>query len=383
MNSLIEGTRSKLNLTKSAIEMNLDIPIPNSIYKYYGQSIDSIKSDFDSMKKPVIVRGSTKFDYFADIDVAPTTPNIYTFQGLENAIRNAENFMESLNVKLHREDYGLINTSEINFLIQEQIDAKYVGNMIRNPHTGDIHIEFVDVDKMMSGHNYVKMCVEYCDFDKYLNNYAVRGLIDDGSIMQLVSVFEKIEKSGLLLDNYTHQMEFSLLPLFSFQTRLFKKIEPVANFKIPHAHNYPISMSGTCSFGITPAEGIELPIQEVYNLQWNHPRINFDSPHGMILRSKLQKTPGLDISFRNLTFFGSPCEMTDYLFHGNYRPMQRADLVMINPMVRNYANPDADNRVIISQESYLRSIPCSIEVFKKSKVFADGKDMIIIPTKYL
>ena len=375
MDSLIDGTRSKLNLTKRIIENHLDVPIPNSTYKYYGQSLQSIKADFDAMKKPVIARGSTKYDYFADIDVAPTQGDINTFNQLAKFITKAEHAIDEPEVKFHRNDYGLKHTPEIDFLIQEQSPSKFIGSMIRNPHTGDIHIEYTNIETLNNDDSSrpAKTNADYFR-NTYLCHYDTD--ISKEEIMQLISVFEKMEHSELLIDSYTHQMEFSLSPLFFFQMRLFKKIEPVANFEVPNPKDYPIVMTGYRNFGITPPEGIELPIQKVTHLNRNHPHIDFDNPYGIVLRIKQTITPNLETSFRNLSFFGSPCYHIDYLFHGNYRPMQRANLVMIHPSIESNKKIVKSSRVIYSDLPGL-NIPLydNLDKFEKSRIFSNGNDI--------
>ena len=48
---LIGRGGSKLEITRALLEQEADVPIPNSIWRYYGQSLDSIREGFERLKK--------------------------------------------------------------------------------------------------------------------------------------------------------------------------------------------------------------------------------------------------------------------------------------------------------------------------------------------
>src|SRR3989338_11113035 len=98
---LIQRGGSKLEITRALLEAGIDMPIPRSTWKYYGQSLDSILPEFNKMKKPVIVRGSHPNDYHGFIDVIPTVRDVETVQELEIAIKRIEEEIESEDVKKH------------------------------------------------------------------------------------------------------------------------------------------------------------------------------------------------------------------------------------------------------------------------------------------
>ena len=113
------------------------------------------------MKKPVIVRGSTKYDYDADIDVAPTRREIYTAKELSDFVSWAEAYMHTNVVSWDREDSNLPTDHSIDFLIQEQSPSKIIGSMIRNPHTGNLHIEYTDITRLTQSGREAVCCADW------------------------------------------------------------------------------------------------------------------------------------------------------------------------------------------------------------------------------
>jgi len=132
--NIIRRGGSKLEITRALIERNVGIPVPVSTWKYYGQDLDSIRRDFESMRKPVIVRGSHRNDYEGFIDVVPTYRNVNDFRELENAVRYIEGATESDDVRVHCEDWDQPYTPKVHILVQEQSRSAIVGSMLRHPH---------------------------------------------------------------------------------------------------------------------------------------------------------------------------------------------------------------------------------------------------------
>src|SRR3989338_3680674 len=127
---LIQRGGSKLEITRALLEAGIDMPIPRSTWKYYGQSLDSILPEFNKMKKPVIVRGSHPNDYHGFIDVIPTVRDVETVQGLERAVKKIESRMYDPTVKAHCDDWGQPYSPEVHILLQEQSPSPVFGSML-------------------------------------------------------------------------------------------------------------------------------------------------------------------------------------------------------------------------------------------------------------
>lgn len=149
---LIDQGGSKLEATRLFLERGLKIPIPESTWHYHGQSLDNVRKEFNRLRKPVIVRGSDKYDWHGRIGVLPTIRDVHSFLDLEEAVRECENFMLRDDFKRFADDEGLGYTEEVHQLIQEQSPSNIVGSMIRHPNDlRKLILNYMDRDDHSSG----------------------------------------------------------------------------------------------------------------------------------------------------------------------------------------------------------------------------------------
>jgi len=87
--------------------------------------------------------------------------------------------------------------------------------------------------------------------------------------------------------------------------------------------------------------------------------IDIKEEYGMVLTESVRESPHISKRFGKLTVFCSPCAEFDFQLHGNYRLIKKADFSFIG----------------YNQIGY--------DDLKRMKIFCNGKDGIIIPTKYL
>src|SRR3989339_215015 len=111
---------SKLEITREVLEGRLDIPVPISAWRYYGDDLAPLVNAFQGMKKPVIVRGSHPNDYHGFVDVVPTIRDVVSIPELEKAVRIIEDEVKSEDVRIHCEDWKQPFTPEVHILMQEQ-----------------------------------------------------------------------------------------------------------------------------------------------------------------------------------------------------------------------------------------------------------------------
>ena len=90
--------------------------------------------------------------------------------------------------------------------------------------------------------------------------------------------------------------------------------------------------------------------------------------YGLFLMGKLPATPHHRYQLRNLKVFVSACLHNSYLAHGNYRFMKKATISLIDPVVYNCD--------VNSVHQFARE-------FSRCRLFCNGKDNLIVPTKYM
>lgn len=362
---LINRGGSKLEITRMIIESGLDIPVPVSCWRYAGQDLSSIRKQFDKMKKPVIVRGSHPNDYHGFIDVVPTKPDVYIWQDLETAVRNAEEFMQQSSVKAHCIDWNQPYTPEVHFLIQEQSPSPFVGSMIRHPGTRNIVIQYIHRKIYMEERGTVASAEFY-----------PMGLIHDDEmgvkereLRALKRLYESLEASGLLEPSISYQVEFGLRPLIFFQARPFK---PYYSLKKYDFLNFKSESHITApeAFGVTENNGAEIHFEILDLRALRSHRVSSSDRYGIFSLEKPHLSVPIEATYGNLEVFCSACVCVEYLFHYSYRFLKKADISIID-FHYNGKGPDhsIDNKLYLAD-------------FVESKVFSDGKHALIVPAKY-
>ncbi|MDP2749782.1 MAG: hypothetical protein Q8O89_03045 [Nanoarchaeota archaeon] len=382
---LLKRGGGKLEATRLFLENELDIPIPKSVYLYAGQNLDSIKSEIEKMKTPLIVRSSHRNDYHGLVGALPTISNVTTFSQLESAVKQIEKFMKNPELKkfmqdekeyFDREGITHESTEEVHCLIQEQSPSNFMGVMMRHPHNADeIIIRYCDShDRTLIAQqrdpisqarfNDIQGLRDICAFD------TKRPFSDN--LRNLVEVYKKIESSKLLEKGWSYQMEFGINPDLFYQIRPFKKIEK-ANFSIYSLHLDCPRLETSYAFGITPKEGIKIPVIALHGDSFKqnvHARINdISKEYGVVLQKKMDgdELP-LDVSIGNLHTFFTSAGCFD-MFHGSTRLIKRAKISGAGYSGEGLG--DANN---------WESFPEKLSNYNgDAQIISDGKSAVLIP----
>lgn len=314
-----------------------------------------------------------------------------SIESVGKAIEKIEAGVRSNDFRLHCEDGGVPYSEEVNVLIQKQLESPVLGSMLRHPHRAGIHIECRDTSKDRS--DVLEGTIKHID----VSSVSAGAVWEFGFGLHISNMVNDIyipfEESGIPDDAYVQQVEFGQ-PGFFLQARPAFMRVPIAEFKIdtqslgktPH-------ISSSSVFGITPKEGLEINFTILNEGQiggytedhQNCPRqgsvldIGRDDylpgkrlpqeEYGMFLMSALQQSPSIRYKLGRLKVFVSfyCTDFGHYLEHSSYRFMKKADISLIGARFNNCDPLCSDFET----------------EFTKCRVFSNGQEGLIVPSKYL
>jgi len=258
--------------------------------------------------------------------------------------------------------------------MQEQSPSPINGAILRHPHKkAEYWAEYRDITDNGPDRFPCSYAIQNLD----TSDFRVGGFDQrpEKDVKEALSMFQKLEASGILEKDWAYQIEFGLNPLLFFQARPFKKLQLAQDFKIPYPDDLSIHASPV--FGITPEEGIEVNflVCEEQDLRVPYKVRNINQ-----IRSELSGRAGLlqvqkfmhgyssqiNLKLGELTCFRSPCEGFDFLFHDNYRFMKKADISFVGA----YTNLE-----------YPACQHYDFRDFKRARVISNGESGAIIPIK--
>lgn len=238
------------------IRDNTNLPIPNYVVKEAGQSLDSILPTVTQMRKPLIVRSSSPYEYDNFEGIFESVRDVNSTQELERAIKKVEESATSEKALEYAKQNGFTIDKRISIMIQEQSPSLYSGAMMRHPNNPDlIFINcFERAERFMQDYASFVVNEKEHEIKTWLNQLE----INKRNVKSLVNQYRKIENLTDIMDRYSLFVEFGLEPFSVYQARPFKKIETVDFELLKYDFNEVIPAS--LAFGITPQEGIVLPV---------------------------------------------------------------------------------------------------------------------------
>lgn len=239
------------------IRDNTDLPVPAYVVMQAGQDVSSVIGDFNAMQKPVIVRSSSPYEYGDFEGIFESVRDVNDRIKLEWAVRDVQKSARSERAKQYAEQHGFKIGEDIHLIVQEQ-SPSLSGGMLRHPNNPDlIFIAY------FTGRGEFKQYYHTFLFDESIGDeMPCRGFISDRIEKEdaqfLVEQYKKIEALEQIADNSTLFVEFGFNPFAVYQARPFMK-KQVADFKLPD-YDLKKDLWTNLVFGITPPEGITLPI---------------------------------------------------------------------------------------------------------------------------
>ena len=115
-----------------------DMPIKPYVVKAHDATIDSVVSDFDAMKKPVIVRSTSPHEYGDFEGIFDSVKDVYDVHDLRHAVEKVKESAVSDRAKLYAKQRKMEIDGSISVMVQEQSDSQYLGAMMRHPNNPDL-----------------------------------------------------------------------------------------------------------------------------------------------------------------------------------------------------------------------------------------------------
>ncbi|MBI2542619.1 MAG: hypothetical protein HYW24_00310 [Candidatus Aenigmarchaeota archaeon] len=234
-----------------------DIPIPNYVIKEYGAGLSGVLHRFHRMKKPVIVRSSSPYEYSDFEGIFDSVPDVYDKCSLEDAIRQVEKSATSERAVEYARQNGFHIDEQINVVIQEQSPSGYCGAMMRHPNNPDlIFISYFEGRGEYSRQHKRYLFDEKVQGESENHEIISRGISDEDAKF-LVDRYRQLESLKEIADGQSLFVEFGYDPFELYQVRPFKRIE-TADFQLPSVGANVLHAD--IVFGITPPQGIVLPV---------------------------------------------------------------------------------------------------------------------------
>ncbi len=243
-----------------------DLPIPK--YEVIGfedapSKIARVFSDIQAPHafgnpKPIIVRSSSPYEYGDFEGVFESVPGIRTWTGLLSAIEQIKASAQSDLAHRYARQKGIEIGEKICIILQQQSDSRYCGAMMRHPNNPSL----IFIDYFESGYDWWQQLKQGGVWDDKKNE-VVKGHfnLERANIEELIRAYKKIESLSDIADGCSLFVEFGLNPLFIYQVRPFMEFK-TTNFEVPKfpRERLEFAIVADCVFGLTPPEGIEVPI---------------------------------------------------------------------------------------------------------------------------
>lgn len=321
------------------------MPILNYIVRQDGSSLGSILPYFQKMRKPIIVRSSSPYEYGDFEGIFDSVRDVYDENSLKAAIEKVEKSATSERTTEYARQNGFKIDFHIHTIIQEQSDSQYCGAMMRHPNNPNlIFITY------FSGWGKNTRNYKYFLFNEDGNEHEMKEFmigefssIDEEDAKFLVEKYKEVESLSDIGNDYALFMEFGFKPFAFYQARPFKKIQ-VADFELPNIHDGTILRSDLC-FGITSKDGIVYPVVRSIDTETGY----------VIVNHIIENERGLSSQKPEVEFDGIEYRLKLGLMNSLYASMflHKDAIELIRETIRLY-NLDVD---ALAQSPYCFMIP--------------------------
>jgi len=316
---LIQTYGGKGGIIKGLLEERVDVNIPPTAFLFAGESPTRVKEEFRSFRKPVIVRGSHPGDYAGLVGIVPTVKDVYDWKQFLAAVDKVRDIEDDIRARKYARDEGT-ELVGMNVVLQEQqTDLHYRAIVLRHPNQPELVILNYCNAKEPKGGLFRMSSWQ----GERIQNGVGEGTLSEETIDSIVAMQTRIENANIIDKSFAHQIEFGFgsklrhdSSVVFYQARPFKPFRS-ADFCVTSG-----LLLGSV-YGITPPEGITLPVVRVSYFDPMNPP---DEDFVLMTQENIKEDEvPLDISLKRMKVFIEPTHHAP-LGHGSYRYHQRAEV---------------------------------------------------------
>lgn len=267
-----------------------DHHIPRYVVLEHGQPVASIKRYFDALRKPVMARSSSPYEYENFEGIFHSDHGIRDYASLEVAVGNVRRSATSERAQTYATQHGFSIDEQMHVIVQEQSRSKFQGAMMRHPNNPDLLcITLYDAKPYREANVH-----DGCERILYNTRTKQRegreaflptdNKVDCDALTlsvaeELAERYRALESLDAIASGYALFVEFGWNPYALYQVRPFKPFA-IADFDLPSVKHEKPLIRTDFPFGITPPDGIVLPVLRTIgrpealtmSIQWRNAR---------------------------------------------------------------------------------------------------------------
>jgi hypothetical protein len=306
------------------------------------ENFSKIAHKFNDWNRRHIIRSTHPNDHEGLVDILHTEHRVQEKKEFPRVIKEIRKEANHPSVFEYSEYEGQPYNGKIGIMIQPQ-GPHDRGNIIEHPHKRNVFlIDYVEPTMGIDDNVYTKVIVE----DGDINMMSSYGGPKETTVQQIVELYRKIRETEWIEPDMSFQMEFgvnhnNMFPdkeyVLFYQARPFKKFES-SPFKITSPWKFEC-------YGITPKEGIVLPIRHSNTFE----RVsNEEEPFAWIPHNLRGKFPAI-FHPKNMAAFLPVGNRVNFLEHNTFKWIRKADISITCPTsCYIWEKMESDNIRIIS-----------------------------------
>ncbi len=239
-----------------------------AVYLAHDQEFSDIEKDVAGLfahSEKLIARGTHPGDHKGLVDILRTEAQIKTSEELVKKVEVIRGLAKHELILAYAQYENSGYDGNIGILIQAMNTSRRRGSMVEHPHEkGTYIVEIVEEDRYNDGVDCIESLAvrdgKLWSFDKFVPFNEFRfmypdKLITEKELENIIELYKAVRKTDFISSDISFQMEFGLqhgVPVLFYQARPFKEFKK-STFELDEFNRYEC-------FGITPKEGIILPI---------------------------------------------------------------------------------------------------------------------------
>ena len=329
--------------------------LPEADFLEPEQSFESVKSKRRYMESwmsdhkfadglRMIVRGSHPNDHEGLVDVIQSRGDIRTRKDVEDAIKVIRWEANQPKVFSYNKFEGQPYDGRIRIQISDQLSDVYIakegvaikGSVVEHPHKRETYIVEVAIPTVSKYRILERVVVEgenivHCMTDGNVADLSqLDSMFDSGEYKKVIDLYTLVKFSEFVPEDTSFQMEFghTRTPKKGKSNAQFFQARPFKKFEKPPYRLGNHDKSGYMCFGITPEEGIVLPLGVLG--EYNDTEImRITEPYALLI---LYNSRSMDLSFqpRHMHSYLAFGPRSASLEHNHFRWIRKAEVSVLD-----------------------------------------------------